>query len=309
MLSRVAENIYWLARYVERAENTARLINVNTNLMLDLPGTANPGWEPIIDILGAKDTYSNDGEEKDEKTALRYLICDTHNPVSIISSLSQARENCRTIRDIIPREAWESINDLYMFSKEHAIRGISKRGRYEYLKSIITGAQVMTGLLAGTMLHDEGYDFLRMGRNLERADMTTRIIDVRSETLLPDVNEGLTPFENIQWMSVLKSLTGYQMYRRAIQVRVNRPDVLKFLLQEKRFPRSFYHCVCEVSVCLSNMPHSGQPVKLLEKLQTDVLNADPDQLKQDQLRNFIDDLQLKLGEIHQEISKVYFLYG
>ena len=308
MLSRVAENLYWLARYIERAENPARLINVNPNLMLDLPKIARPGWEPIIEILGAEEHFRSAHTDLDERSVLRYLVSDIQNPVSIISSLTQARENCRTIRDIIPREAWEGINDLYIFAREQAQKGISMRGRHDYLRGIINGAQGMTGLLAGTMLHDEGYDFLKMGRNLERADMTTRIIDVRSANLLENTHEELTPFENIQWMSVLKSLTGYQMYRRVVRFRIRRPDVLMFLLQEERFPRSFYHAVREVEGCLLGLPHNKEPVVELKALQQTVLKADPAKLKQEQLHKFIDRLQIGLARAHNSIDKTYFLH-
>jgi uncharacterized alpha-E superfamily protein len=309
MLSRVAENIYWLARYIERAENTARLINVNTHLMLDLPRTAQPGWEPIIDIMGTREYYFSIHDDIDERSVLRYLIADVNNPPSIPNSLAMARENCRTIRDIVPREAWEWINDMYLYARGESQKGVSKRGRYAYLQEIISGAQTLTGMLAGTMLHDEGYDFLKMGRNLERADMTTRIIDVRTANLLQDSLEGLTPFETIQWVSVLKSLTAYQMYRRTIQVRVSRPDVLRFLLQERRFPRAFYHTLCEVESCLNNLPHHHAPLKRLQKLQKLVCNADPAELKQDQLHEFIDTLQLGLAEIHGAIDETYFLHS
>jgi len=138
-----------------------------------------------------------------------------------------------------------------------------------------------------------------MGRNLERADMTTRIIDVRSADLLEDEHENLTPYENIQWMSVLKSLTGYQMYRRIVQVRVRRPDVLKFLLQERKFPRAFYHTLCEVESCLENMPKHEQSILHIKQLQDTVLSANPDKLKQDELHKFIDKLQFGLIKIRR----------
>ena len=307
MLSRVAENIYWLARYVERAENTARLINVTTNLLLDLPRSANVGWEPIIKILGTEPLFIDRYEEISEKNILRFIIADLNNPGSLVSSLHHARENARTIRDIIPRESWESINDLYLYAKGNAQSGVARKNRHTYLQNIILGAQTLTGQLAGTMYHDVGYDFLRMGRNLERADMTTRIIDVRSADLLENEHESLTPYENIQWMSVLKSLTAYQMYRRIIQVRVRRPDVLKFLLQESRFPRAFYHTVCEVESCLVNMPGNQDSIKHVNDLQKSVLTAKPDRLKQDELHKFLDKLQLGLGKLHNCISQTYFL--
>lgn len=307
MLSRVAENIYWMARYIERAENTARLINVTTNLILDLPRSANVGWEYLLEIMGTEQSFHEHYDSTEEKNILRFMIADLNNSGSIMSSLKFARENARTIRDIIPRETWESINDLYLIAKSHTQSGIARKNRYSYLQKIILGAETLTGQLAGTMYHDMGYDFLRMGRNLERADMTTRIIDVRSADLIEDGHEGLTPYENIQWMSVLKSLTGYQMYRRIIQVRVRRPDVLKFLLQERKFPRAFYHAICEVEGCLQDLPRHDKVLHQINKLQKTVLKANPEKLKQDELHEFIDRLQKGLSNVHKNISDTYFL--
>jgi len=306
MLSRVASHIYWMARYIERAENTARLIRVNTNLQLDLPKRVRLGWEPIVEITGSQKIFLQQYEEADERSVLRFLISGANNPSSILTSLSQARENARTIRDIIPREAFEQVNQLYILAHDQLQAGLSQRRRDDYLRSITLGAQTITGLLAGTMTHDEGYDFLRMGRNLERADMTTRIIDVRSASLLPELPEDMSPFENIQWMSVLKSLTAYQMYRRQVQARVRRPDVLKFLLQETRFPRAFAHTLGEAQSCLEHLPGHERPMKTLKRLQRKVLRAKPDTLQQDELHEFIDELQIELGKLHSEISGTYF---
>ena len=307
MLSRVAENIYWMARYIERAENTARLINVTTNLILDLPRSANVGWEHITEILGSEKLFYDHYDKSEERNILRFIIADIHNPCSIVSSIHAARENARTIRDIIPRETWESINDLYLIAKTHSQSGIARKNRHSYLQKVILAAQTLTGQLAGTMYHDIGYDFLRMGRNLERADMTTRIIDVRSADLLEGEHENLTPYENIQWMSVLKSLTGYQMYRRIVQVRVRRPEVLKFLFHEKKFPRAFYHAICEVESCLENLPRHDLCKTHIHSLQETVLTANPEQLKQSELHGFIDRLQLGLNDVHNSIVENYFL--
>lgn len=306
MLSRVAENIYWMARYIERAENSARLVMVNTNLLLDLPKGIHPGWQPIIEILGCEEYFLSQHDNYEERAVLKFLIADINSSNSIVYALSQARENARTIRDVIPRESWEQINDLYHYAKSNAQSGYSKKGRFDYLKKIIQGAQMLTGLLAGTMLHDMGYSFLKMGRNLERADMTTRIIDVRSADLLPE-HESLTPYENIQWMSVLKSLTAYQMYRRNVQERVSRTYVLKFLLKEKTFPRSFFHALLEVKSCLKHLPRNKETIDTLNNIGKKVLRADQAILKQDELHQFIDALQLGLAELHREISQNYFL--
>lgn len=306
MLSRVADHIYWMARYIERAEDVARLINVNGHLQLDLPRDVRTGWEPLIQITGGDDIYRERYEETDERSVVRFLIGDQNNPGSILSSVGAARENARTIRDIIPREAWEQVNELYLHVRGNLQSGLSKGRRFDYLKTVILGTQQITGLLAGTMLHDAGYDFLRMGRNLERADMTTRIVDVRSANLLSD-SGGFKPFENIQWMSVLKSLTAYQMYRRHMQVAVRRVDVLAFLLQNRQFPRSYYHCLGEVQACLESLPHNDTPLRTVLQLQRVVSEADPKVLSQSDLHAFIDDLQLGLANLHSQIVDSYFL--
>jgi len=306
MLSRVAENIYWMARYIERAENIARLLNVNTNLLLDLPKSANVGWLPIIEILSSEQLFNEQYDTPDERNVLRFIISDQKNSGSIVSSLNFARENARTIRDIIPRESWERINDLFLLAKGNAQSGIARKHRYDYLSAVILGAQTITGQLAGTMLHDVGYDFLRMGRNLERTDMTTRIIDVRSGDLLEQEHEALTPYENIQWMSVLKSLTAYQMYRRSVQTRVSRPYVLKFILKDRNFPRAVFHTLGEVEACLANLPRNKEIKKQLGEIQQFVLDADPAILKQIELHKFIDELQVKLIQFNSAIADTYF---
>jgi uncharacterized alpha-E superfamily protein len=307
MLSRVAENIYWMARYIERAENTARIINVNAFLLLDLPRKVRPGWEPLIHITGSHDIYKKMyGSEYEERNVVKFLMGEAGNPTSLLTSLGQARENARTIRDFVPRETYEYLNELCLFARSNLSKGLSGQGRFGYLKSIILHAQTMTGLLAGAMIHDHGYDFLRMGRNLERGDMTTRIIDVRSANLLPDISSELRPFESIQWVSVLKSMSAYQMYRRKMQVNVRRAETLQFLLQERSFPRSFAHTIGEVEICLGNLPRFTQPLKIARQVLKLVNAAKPELLEQAQLHEFIDDLQLGLSELHNAIYSTYF---
>ena len=259
-----------------------------------------------MDITSNREYFYSLYDVADERSVVRFMVTDAKNPASIISSLAMARENARTIRDIIPREAWEQVNENYMISKKNAQSVMTHRHRYDYLRSVILGAQTITGLLAGTMTHDEGYNFLRMGRNLERADMTTRIIDVRSATLLPGMTEDLTPFENLQWMSVLKSLTAYQMYRLGVRLRISRPEVLKFLLQEKRFPRACHHSLCEVESCLNTLPHNEKPLRAVTSLRKKLMRAKPQELKQEKLHAFIDGLQLGLIKVNDSINKTYF---
>lgn len=306
MLSRVASNLFWLGRYLERAENTARIINVNSNLLLDLPRNIRLGWGPIVDIVSSHEEFDKAYDEVNEDNVISFMVADSKNPSSISSALELARENARTIREIIPREAWEQINSLYLLAKESQEDAFNRRHRYTYLNKIILANQTITGLMSGAMTHDEGYDFLRLGRNLERADMTTRIIDVRSASLLLNVDSDQAAFDTIQWMSVLKSLSAYQMYRREMRIRISRPDVLRFLLQEEKFPRSLKHALQQVGFCLEALPNSAEAISLVEAVQELLMAAKPEILEQDKLHEFVDDLQLGLDAIHNKATETYF---
>lgn len=309
MLARVAETLFWMSRYLERSENMARLVNVNANLLLDIPKKTTLGWEPLIDITGTRDSYLKSNENFDERSVLKYLVSEPKSPVSIVNSLNFARENARTIRDVIPREAWEQINALNYYARDQAAAGMSKRGRFGYLKDVILRNQTITGLLSGTMNQDQGYLFLRLGRNLERADMTSRIIDVRTANLLTNENMELRPFENIQWMSVLKSLTAYQMYRQSMQARVRRSDVLKFLFQSSMFPRSIYFCVQQLEQCVVQLPNYENVLRKIHALMRTVQNAELNAYDQKMLHEFIDQLQIEFNNIHNALAENYFLSG
>ena len=308
MLARVAENMYWMSRYVERAENMARLVNVNANLLLDLPRGIAPGWRPLITIVGADEAFeAKYGDADDENRVMRFLLADPENPQSIISSLRWARENARTFRDVVPREAWQEINALHLYAKDNLASGLTKRGRFDFLANIIRRSQTLVGLLSGCMNHDDGYAFVHLGRHVERADMTTRIVDVRSASLLAGDGLELRPFENIQWMSVLKSLTGYQMYRLEMQTQVRRADVLRFLLQSRNFPRSVLRCADELERRLPRLgDHTDAPLRSVNRLQRMLLDADPDALARERLGAFVDDVQVGFADIHAAIDECFF---
>jgi len=310
MLSRVAENLYWLGRWTERAENTARAVNVNANLLMDLPRGIAPGWQPLIAITGSDADYRERYNDYDERSVVRFLVGDSAYPGSILSSLVAARENARTIRDIVPREAWEVINEIYLYARDNVQSGLSKRGRHAFLRRVIGASQTLTGVMSGTMNHDAGHRFLSAGRMLERADMTTRILDVRSASLLAlEDSTSLRPFGNVQWVSVLKSLTAYQMYRRKMQVQVRRADALRFLLQDREFPRAFFHCVSEAEEHLGHLPRSEAPRRALGTVKRAARRADIATLAEqgDKLHTFMDRLQIGLGVAHAKVAETWFL--
>lgn len=306
MLSRVAETMYWLARQVERAENAARIVAVNANLLLDLPRGIAPGWRPLVDITGAHALFEQHYSAYDEPQVLQFLLGDERNPGSILSALAAARENCRTIRDIVPREGWEQINELYLDAREGLPQGLTKGGRHAYLSRVILGCQTISGLLSGTMLHDQGYDFIRLGRHLERADMTTRIVDVRSAGLLPAEAAEMRPYATIQWVSVLKSMSAYQMYRRSEQVRVERGAVLRFLFKSSAFPRAVNHCCEGMRASLERLPRNEAALRVAGRLSRKLLGTQVQDLSQDELHRFVDDLQQDIGDLHDVIAGTWF---
>lgn len=308
MLSRVAENVYWMARYLERAEDTARLLSVNSHLLLDLPRATKLGWSEIIAITGNDELFDEFYPTRDEASVLSFMCGDRRYPGSILSSLAAARENLRTTRDVIPREIWEEVNQLYLSVKEQVGSGITPRRRDAFLGRVIRSCQTVNGLIEGTLSYTPVRSFLIVGRQLERADMTTRIIDVRSANLLPRSAEDLKPFETLQWMSVLKSLTGYQMYRQHVRLRIRGPDVLSFLLQDRLFPRSVACCMDRLAGALQGLPRHELALKEVETCRQDLSKPDVTLLaaEPDQLHAFVDEIQIDFDDLHAAISQTYF---
>jgi uncharacterized alpha-E superfamily protein len=306
MLSRVAENVYWLARYLERAENMARLVNVNANLLLDLPPEYRPGWLALIDITGSREVFDAREKRAEERDIVHFLIADPDNSGSILSSVSSARENARTLRDVLPNEVWEHMNELSMEIKEKLPAALSKRTRFNFLQHIIRGMQTLAGELEGTMSRNDAFTFLMLGRNLERADMTSRIIDVRSAQPLPADAPGFQPFETIQWLNLLKSLSGYQMYRLSQRTRVSRSAVLEFVLRDLQFPRACLFCLNEVEHFLRALPRSASVLDSLEGARSFLGDATPATLDQPGLHELIDRLQLHIIAVHQGVAQTYF---
>lgn len=309
MLSRVAENLYWMARYIERAEDTARLVSVNSHLLLDLPHQTALGWSTLIDITGSDELFDERFDQRNEKNVLHFLCAERDNPGSILASLAGARENLRTTRDVVSREIWEQVNELYLEVRDQQESGLTPRRRDNFLKRVIRGCQTITGLIEGTLSYTSARCFIELGRNLERADMTTRILDVRSGNLLPKDPEELRPFENLQWMSVLKSLTGYQMYRQQVRLRVRGPDVLRFLLQNQHFPRAVARSLEALSWELQSLPRHDRALAAAALVRADVLEADMKALARspDDLHAFVDELQIGFNNLHDAIATTYFV--
>jgi uncharacterized alpha-E superfamily protein len=306
MLSRVADNLYWLARYVERAENLARLVEVNANLMLDLPKELAPGWQPLITITGAEAEFSERAKDTSERAVVRFVVADDKNPGSMVASLAQAREIARTIRDILPREIWEHVNELYLYVSEHAAEAISKRTRHAFLKHVTLGTQTITGMLEGIVNEGPALWFMAIGRNMERADMTSRFVDVRAVGMLPVHGSPLRPFATIQWMSVLRSLSGYHMYRLKTRQRVYPAGVVSFLLADEDFPRACVCCLKRTEEVIKQLPNSDSLLRRLARVRRAVAHTPFETLDPNALHGFIDRLQLALARANDELARTYF---
>ena len=308
MLSRVAERVYWLGRFMERAENTARLILVRHNAVLDLPTEVQPGWDLLLQVLGAEASFAELSGAATEKNIISFVFGERENPSSIISSLTSARENMRTTREILPSETWERVNSLYLSVARRSQKDLPHGVRHVVLNNIVQSCQQVTGMLAGSMNHDAAYQFVRMGRNLERADMSTRIIDAASAGLMGNIHET-SPFRNVLWISVLQSLSAYQMYRLNVRRRVNPEDVLAFLFQSTVFPRAVAHSLLEIQHSMQLLPDNKPALAVVVNLQRQLKETDCSLLAGQALHEFIDELQLQLVDVHKVITATWFTPG
>jgi uncharacterized alpha-E superfamily protein len=307
MLSRSAERLYWLARYLERTENIARLVSVHMNLLMDLPKDVEMGWLQLIRINAAEQEFYKKYTIANEHNITRFLLADVSHASSLFSSLIAARENIRTTRDLLPDEAWEQVNEMYLYAKNNLDTIASRRNRVLFLNEILKGCQRFTGLLSGYMSHNNPYLFIGLGKNLERADMTTRILDLASLLLSESRSNELRQYETILWMNILKSLNALLMYRQYVRSRVNGDDVLNFLLLNENLPRAVGCCIRELSVCINKLPnYDGLPEKILE-LKGTVQAIDTRQTTQLELREILDNLQNKFGNLHTQVAENWFL--
>jgi len=306
MLSRLADNLYWFGRYLQRVENMARLVNVNTILSMDLPRRVQLGWVPLVDLVGARAHFDELYDATDEESVVRFLAIDERNGGSILSSLHRAREALRTTRDYMPGDVWERVNDLYFYVQDKGERSLGRSRRHAFLSDVMDGTLGVHGLLGFNMCHDVGFHFLGVGVNLEQADMTTRILDARSTRAIRSRGDGAGSFETVEWMSVLRSLAAQQTYRRQTRSRVAGASVARFLLQSCEFPRSVSCCLLGIRGTLPFLPPHPEVERELERTLAMVRNADVETLIESGLQELMDDIQKGLDGLHEAVSGAFF---
>jgi uncharacterized alpha-E superfamily protein len=242
MISRVAENCFWLSRYLERAENAARVLDVNHSLLLDLEVPLEQQWRPVLIISGIHD-YPGDA---DAETVQRHMTWEANNPCSIVACLAAGRENARIIREVISAEMWERINFYHLWLQGAHARLLYERSRSEFYGQVRRINQLISGIAEGTMSHGEAWEFFQFGKYLERACQTARILDVKYHILLPTPQHIGTPVDNAHWVAILTSCSGYEPYHKKHRSMADPGSaVADFLIFDPLFPRSVRRCVAE----------------------------------------------------------------
>ncbi|RPG37492.1 MAG: alpha-E domain-containing protein [Gammaproteobacteria bacterium TMED225] len=294
MLSSIAEKIFWLSRYIERIENTSRLINVNSDLLLDIPHDESNDLKHLIKITG----HIKDFKKKNTKeNVFTFLIEDENNPSSIKYSIEMAKMNSRYLLTMLPKSAWEQFNNLYSDFNNN------DKKNSEDLYQIIRNSQRFFAIISDGMQRNDVFNFIKLGRFIERADMLSRIIEdqiLRKET---HVNKY---YQNLQWSSVLKSINGYESFKTLNKENLNQEIVLNFMIMESLFPRSIKYCVDKLDEVQKYLPKSVQIKKTTKKLldgfsKQNIYKNDKKILKQ------LDNFQLGLIMLDKEISQRFFL--
>lgn len=312
MLSRVANNLYWFSRYVRRVENTSRLLGACCQLRLDLPRQVSFDLMPVIAAVGAEEgfsVYSSTDASDDPVAVLHFLALSLDNPSSLRSSLNNAREILRSVRDVLPQEVWDAVNDMHGFL-EGTGSELLKRGHEDGLFTpLVDSCLKISGLLSANVSRDIGFHFLRLGAALEQADMTSRIIDAGASGLIRSHvgADRLEPaYRSLQWAAVLSALAGMQMFRRQVHKPLSAETALGFLLQDTAFPRSVYYCLSRLLGVFPHLPWNPVVERQMHRVVGLVRNADPAWQAANNPALLMDEIQLHVADLDAAIAQAYF---
>ena len=317
MLSRVAESMYWMARYIERAENIARYVDVNLQVALDRQGGAAQQWFPLVAAAGDDGLFAKKhghgmlGEHEAKDAVLHFLTFDDEYPNSIISCVSRARENARQVRGCINLEAWEHLNRFYHMLGSGDARRRAAESPYDFYSEIRQASYLFEGIAEATMSRSEEWHFLKLGRYLERADQTSRILDVKYFILLPDPTDVGSVVDDLLWGALLHSVSGYEMFRRK-HGRILPDKVVDFLILDREFPRAILSCLLHAEESL--LAVSGTPMgsfrnnaeRRLSRLRAGIAYANVEEIVSQGLHEFLDSLQTGLLKVGDSIHDTFF---
>ena len=316
MLSRVAHSLYWMARYIERAENIARLVDVNLQLLLDLRNLDEKRlaahWLPIVQATGDEEAFFKLHPRATGQAVTEFLVFQSENPNSIVQSVCQARENARMVRDQLTAELWEELNRLYLFVRSPQAREVWQRSPSEFFQEIKAGSLHLNGIASATLIHDEGWWFVQAGQFLERGDKTTRILDVRYQTL-PEQGapKAVSQTETLEWSTVLHSCSAWDAYKTIYGADVHPRLVAEFLLLNDNFPRSARFCVGELNRAVRQISGAAEGYfrndtdKLTGRLLAELQFSTIDEIFDRGLHRYLDELQQKLNDIGEALFRAY----
>ncbi len=310
MLSRVAENLYWLGRYLERADNVARLADVNVQATTEVsPAGGGQAWDAVIATLGATEAYRAAREERPDLTPADFVIYSTSHPQSLRSTVAAARGIAREVREHISREVFEEINRLYLGTNRGGTDDRSLRTFYSTVKRAVAA---ILGLFDNTVLMTEGREWFHCGLYLERAEMTSRIIDAKYFILLDSPEEVGGPRDRYQWMAVLRSASALEAYRKQQLGAVTGPRVADLLMFDPNFPRSLVYCVASLRRHYESATEETPPARSVQAareialLELDLRAADARNVIRSGLHQFLDDYQVRLGAIDEALRAHLF---
>jgi uncharacterized alpha-E superfamily protein len=314
MLSRVANSIYWMNRYIERVENYARFVSVNINLSYDLPGMISEHWGLLLQATHDKAKYDELYDENTEDKIIHFITFDPLNPNSIFNILGNARENARTVKETLPKEIWEHLNSFYLSFKQYSThKKLDSEELPQFYENIKQQCQLFAGMIDGTLLRDEAYYFANMGKFLERADKTSRFLDIgyfnfRSVSDSKTVN----PQDLLIWSAVLKSVSAFNMYRRQYKS-LKQENIIEFLIKDRDFPRAICHSIKKAEYAIYRISgtrpqdsYSNEAEKAISQLKHEIDFTENGEIIKYGLHRFLNDFQVKNNDIDQKIFKVYF---
>jgi len=307
MLSRAAERIYWLGRYLERAENTARIVQQHSQLLLDLPEETGVSWKQLIRNFGSAEAFEACGRSESRADILDFLLVESESASSLSYSLRMARENTRNSRDLLPQEAWECVNELYTDMREQLPLAARGDSFFETLASCIGRCQQINGILDATMSHKAPYQFLTLGQAIERADMTSRIIDVAATAYIAQDVKLVRRYGSTLWTGVLKSVSGFQMYRQYCDPHVENWRVISFLLCDTSFPRAVAFCRDRGKQAAASLPRGDATMAALDTVSPLLNPIHEGDLSPHRASELMDDVQKRLAATHRTVVDTWFI--
>jgi len=314
MLSRLADSIYWMSRYLERVGNTARLLNINLLNMLEDEETQGAAvqWHPLLTITGMEELFEEGAGSGSvtAESAIRFMTQERSNPGAIRASLRLARENARVVRDRISKEMWESINDFWLRLDSYLDRPLEINKALDFF--VFVGQEVARfhGVTVGTMMRGEPFSFYILGTFLERSDMTARILDVKYHTLLPDLSLVGTPLDYYQWKVLLETLSALEAYRRHFHSGLRPVDIAEFVINEETFPRSLRFAsdrMCDALHTIGCRPEDCQVRDAIASLQEMLLGFSAEEVVvKIGLHEFLDQYLERIAVLNEAIAHDYF---